>query len=91
MRNGAEFQKLKKELNTRSRIRVWNAAVEMYQKDDTAVVPLLLQQLKSAKRPFQREAAAWALGSVDAKHAVPVLESVLRTVQNSSAFGVLMH
>lgn len=68
---------LKAELLSNSRLRVWDAAVHVNNSGDKRLVPTLLKQLIHGLRPFHRRAAAYALGGVRGKRAVPALERVL--------------
>jgi HEAT repeat protein len=72
-----DLAKLESAFMSRSRLRVWDAARQAYTISDRGLIAMLLRQLKEGRRPFHRAAAAYALGNIHSKRAVPGLEAVL--------------
>jgi len=68
-------------LNGKTTVDVYEAAKEIWQKDDPATVRPLVKVLRHGKRAMNRAAAAHALYLMHVKAAIPALESALADKQ----------
>ena len=82
MRNSSvsrtEARRLIERLNGRSSIDVYEAAKEIWNRDDPTMVPAVIRTLRHGRRVLNRAAAAYALNLMHGKASILALESSLK-------------
>jgi HEAT repeat protein len=72
--SNSRSRSLLKQLNGHRSLDVYEAAKEIWQRDDPLTLPFVIKTLKNGKRVMNRTAAAFALELMRGKNAIPALE-----------------